>query len=151
MNTKSLPIQAAVLALTLTCGTALRANNIPTAQTMGAANIGQPGLQVVEFRDRAEAKMLRDAYIILATGDHDYNGHRVGAMQQVRSAAELLGLDVAGDAKGWKPQVLSDDRLREAKGLILQVLGAAEVKDQKPVVKRLNEAVHQINVALGIK
>ena len=151
MNTKSLSIQVAVLTLTLTCGAALRANTITTAQTMGSATIGQPGFQMVEFRDRAEAKMLRDAYIILASGDHDYNGHRVGAMQQVRSAAELLGLDVSGDARGGKPQLLSDDRLREAKGLIVQVLGAAEVKDQKPVVKRLNEALHQINEALGIK
>jgi len=30
-------------------------------------------------------------------------------------------------------------------------MGAAEVKDQKKVVKHLQEAVHQINAALGIK
>jgi hypothetical protein len=103
------------------------------------------------FRDSTEAKLLRDAYVILATGDHDYNGHRVGAMQQVRSAADLLGMEVSGDANAKHSQALSDERLREAKRLIVLVLDSAYVKDQKKVVKRLNEAVHQINLALGIK
>ncbi len=95
--------------------------------------------------------MLRDAYIILATGDHDYNGHREGAMQQVKAAADLLSLDLRGDGLGGKPQVLSNERLREAKDLIVHVLDAAALKDQRRIVKHLNEAVHQINVALGIK
>jgi hypothetical protein len=95
--------------------------------------------------------MLRDAYIILSTGDHDYNGHRVDAMQQVRAAADSLGLDVSGDATGGKPQPLSDERMREAKNLIVQVRDSAAVKDQAKVVKKLNEAIHQINSALGIK
>jgi hypothetical protein len=66
-------------------------------------------------------------------------------MEQVRAAADLLGLDLSGDLNAREPQPLSDEKMREAKGLILQVLGAAEVKDQKRVGKHLNEAVHQIN------
>jgi hypothetical protein len=141
----------ATLGVALTCSTALRANTIVTAQTPGGFSVNQDGPQTVVFGDTAGARMLRDAYIILARGDHDYNGHRVNAMQRVRDAADLLGLDLSGDLNAREPQPLSDEKMREAKGLILQVLGAAEVKDQKRVAKHLNEAVHQINQALGIK
>jgi hypothetical protein len=106
---------------------------------------------MVRFSDTAEAKTLRDVYITLATGDHDYNGHRAAAMYQVKAAAELLGLDISGDTKARQPQVLSDDKMRESKLMIVQVMDAAEVKDQRKVIKHLQEAVHQINVALGIK
>lgn len=140
----------AALAAALVCGMSLHANNVPL-QTLGSPNASQGGFQVMAFRDSAEAKMLRDAYIILSTGDHDYNGHRVDAMQQVRAAADSLGLDVSGDATGGKPQPLSDERMREAKNLIVQVRDSAAVKDQAKVVKKLNEAIHQINSALGIK
>ena len=113
-----------------------------------APALSQGGFQVVAFRDSAEADMLRQAYRILATGDHDYNGHRIKAMHAVEAAGKLLDMDLAGDLKDRTPQPLSDDKLREAQGHITQVLGSAEVKDQKRVVKHLNEAVNQINTAL---
>lgn len=107
--------------------------------------------QSVAFRDSAEAKMLHDAYAILATGDHDYKGHRVRAMRAVERGAKLLGMDLAGDLKDKTPQPLSDEKLRQAQGLITQVLGAAEVKNQKRVVKNLTEALNQISTALTIR
>ena len=70
-------------------------------------------------------------------------------MYQVKAAADLLGLDIGGDTKTRQPQVLSDDKMRESKGMILQVMGAAEVKDQKKIVKHLENAVHEINVQPG--
>jgi hypothetical protein len=60
-------------------------------------------------------------------------------------------LDVAGDLKDRTPQALSDARLQEAQGLLNRVLESAEVKGQKKVVKHLNEAVNQINVALQVR
>jgi LDH2 family malate/lactate/ureidoglycolate dehydrogenase len=72
-------------------------------------------------------------------------------MYQIKAAADLLGMDLGGDTGSRQPQELSDDKMRESKGMIVQVMGAAEVKDQKKVVKHLQEAVHQINAALGIK
>ena len=95
--------------------------------------------------------MLRQAYRTLATGDHDYDGHRVKAMHAVEAAGKLLGMDLAGDLKDRTPQPLSDDKLREAQGLITQVLGSAEVKGQKRVVKHLNPAIDHINTALKIR
>jgi len=93
---------------------------------------------------------LRDAYSILSTGDHDYQGHRVKAMHAVEAGAKLLGMDLAGDLKDRTPQKLSDEKLRQAQSLISQVLASAAVKDQKRVVKHLNKAVTEINTALSI-
>jgi hypothetical protein len=72
-------------------------------------------------------------------------------MHAVERAGKLLDMDLAGDLKGRTPQPLSDDKLREAQGLITQVLGSAEVKDQKRITKHLNEAVSQINTALTVR
>jgi hypothetical protein len=148
---KMLLLRAAVLSAALTMGMGLRAATVQTATMLNAPGTGGQTFEFVAFRDSAEANMLRDAYRILATGDHDYNGHRVKAMHAVEEAAKLLGMDVSGDLKDRSPQPLSDDKLREAQGLIAQVLGSAEVKGQKRVVKHLNQAVKHINVALNIR
>jgi len=95
--------------------------------------------------------MMHRAYHILATGDHDYNGHRVAAMREVHKAADLLGLDLHGDYDGRERQFLSDDRLREARHLLEQVLGAAEVKSQDRIARHLHEAIHQIDRALATR
>ena len=95
--------------------------------------------------------MLRRAYIILATGDHDYKGHRVRAMRQIEAAADLLGMNVKGDLKDRQPQPLSDAKLREARNLLQNVLGSSEVKDQKRVTKHISAAVSQIDVALSVR
>lgn len=118
-------------------------NRLTEASPEGAQNVG--------FRDSAEADQLRRAYRILATGDHDYKGHRVRAMHAVEAAGKLLGLNLSGDLRDRTPQRLSDERLREAQGLIAQVLNSAEVKGQARVVKHLNVANQQINVALSIR
>lgn len=101
--------------------------------------------------DSAEAGMLRNAYTILATGDHDYKGHRVHAMHAVKAAADLLGLDLGGDDKFKQPQPLSDAKLREAQSQIQQVINSAAVSHQKRVVKHLEEAISQINTALSVR
>jgi len=153
MNTKHLKTaaKAAVLVTALSCGVNLRAATPSTPQTLGGSVVSQNQYQTVAFSDSAEAGMLRSAYLILATGDHDYKGHRVKAMRQIEAAAKLLGMNLSGDAKDKQPQPLSDAKLREAQGLLQNVLGAAEVKDQKRVTKHITEAINQINVALSIR
>jgi hypothetical protein len=41
--------------------------------------------------------------------------------------------------------------LREASGLLSNVLGSSEVKGQERIAKRINEAINQINIALSIR
>jgi len=153
MNTKHLKTAAksAVFVTVLSCAVSLRATTPSMLQTLGGSVASQNQYQTVAFSDSAEAGMLHRAYRILATGDHDYNGHRVKAMHQIESAAKLLGLDLSGDLKDRQPQALSDAKLREAQGLLQNVLGAAEVKDQKRVTKHITEAIDQINIALSIR
>jgi hypothetical protein len=117
------------------------------------ANVQAPAstfaqFQTVEFRNSAEADMMHRAYRILASGDHDYHGHRMEAMNQIHKAADLLGLDLTGDDKDHERQFLSDDRLREARGLLKNVLGNAEVKGQERISHHIDLAIREIDLAL---
>lgn len=149
-NTLSTSIKAAVLVTALSCCNNVRAITTPADQNLNTLAPGQSFLETVAFSDSAEAGMLHRAYHILATGDHDYHGHRVRAMHQVEAAARLLGLDLSGDLKDRENQVLSDDKLREAAQLLSNVLASAEVKNQKRVTKHLTEATNQINIAMSV-
>ena len=120
----------------------------PQTAIVQTAQAGQ--FETVRFSDTAEADMMHRAYRILAFGDHDYKGHRVAAMKQVKTAADLLGLDLSGDDRNRQPQVLSDDKMREARDLLTHVLNAAEVKGQPRISKHINAAIRQIDIALEI-
>lgn len=140
--------KSAVLVTVLACGINLRAATSASPQTLADAFTGPNQLQTVAF---PEAQTLTGAYLILATGDHDYKGHRVKAMHQIEAAAKLLGMDLVGEAKDRQKQVLSDDKLREARGMLETVLGAAEVRSQPRISKHVSEAINQIDVALSIR
>ena len=153
MNTKHLKsaAKAAVIVTVLAYGVNLHAATPATTQTLNGSVAAPNHYQTVAFSNSAEAGMLQNAYLILATGDHDYKGHRVKAMKHIEAAAKLLGVTLSGDAKDKQPQPLSDAKLREAQGLLQNVLGAAEVKNQKRITKQINNAINQINIALSIR
>lgn len=142
--------KSAVLATILVCGVSLRAATPATSQTLSGVN-GLNPFQTVAMNNFSEAKALTRAYRILATGDHDYQGHRVKAMHQIEAAAKLLGVNLGGDAKDRQKQALSDDKLRDARGLLEIVLNSAEVKAQPRISKHISEAIDQINVALSVR
>jgi len=153
MNAKSLftPLNIIVFTACLSGGVAVRAA-VPTPTPEVAASVAGPSqFESVAFTDSAEAGMLRRAYSILASGDHDYNGHRVKAMHHIERAASLLGFTLRGDDRDRQPQPLSDDKLREAQGLLQNVLGAAEVKSQKKITKQISDAISEINEALTVR
>jgi hypothetical protein len=157
MNTKKIEglfnsIKVAGIVASLTCAVSAWATSAPAqASATSAPGVSQNEIQPVAFSNSAEATLLRQAYSTLATGDHDYRGHRAKAMHAVEAAGKLLGIDLAGDLKDKTPQPLSDEKLRQAQSLISQVLASAAVKDQKRVVKHLNRAVTEINTALTVK
>jgi hypothetical protein len=143
-------LKVAALAVALTYGVGARAATIPATVTF-TPGVGQGSFQEVSFRDRPEADMLRRAYQILATGDHDYKGHRAKAMQEVEEAGRMLDMDLHGDLKDHKPQFLSDDKMREAKGLLEHVLDASEVKGQERISKHVRGALDEIHIALDVR
>lgn len=148
MKIKRLLLTGAALFAAVSFNINLRA---ATPQPLGGAVAGRVEFQTVAFSDSKEAGMLRNAYVILATGDHDYKGHRAKAMRQIEAAARLLGVKLAGDDKDRQKQGLSDAELREAQGLLQSVLAAAQVKDQPRISKHLNGAINQINLALSVR
>jgi len=143
--------KSAVLAAVLACGAHLRAATPSLPQPLGGNVTGPNPFQTVAMSNFSEAKALTRAYLILATGDHDYKGHRVKAMHQIEAAAKLLGVELGGGAKDRQKQVLSDDKLRDTRGLLEIVLNSAEVKAQPRISKHISEAIDQINVALSIR
>jgi hypothetical protein len=147
MKTKHLKTvtKSAVLVTVLACAVSLRAVTPSVPQPLNDGLNGPNQFQTVDF---SEAKALTRAYLILATGDHDYNGHRMKAMDQIEAAAKLLGVNLGGDAKDRQKQVLSIDKLQEASRLLGTVLGAAEVKSQPPISKHIVEAIRQIQIVL---
>ncbi|HEY1787477.1 MAG TPA: hypothetical protein VGJ73_04945 [Verrucomicrobiae bacterium] len=117
-----------------------------TANVQVSASIAQ--FQTIGFNDSEEAGMMHRAYRILASGDHDYHGHRAEALNQIHKAADLLGVDLKGDDKDREKQVLSDDRLHEARDLLHHVLDAAEVKSQERISHHIELAIREIDLAL---
>ncbi|HUA37571.1 MAG TPA: hypothetical protein VMA35_04130 [Candidatus Sulfopaludibacter sp.] len=140
----------AVLTTVLAGGVSLRAATPSMPPPLSDSVAGPNQFQTVAMSNFSEAKALTRAYLILATGDHDYKGHRVKAMHQIEAAAKLLGVDLGGGANDRQKQVLSDDKLRDARGLLEIVLNAAEVKAQPRISKHISEAIDQINVALSV-
>jgi hypothetical protein len=146
-------MKAAVIVTALSCGANLRAVTTPAVQPLDAVNVGLNQFQTVDeavaFRDRPEAKMLTHAYQILATGDHDYSGHRVEAMHHVEKAGGFLGVDLIGDLKHHEKQALSDEKMRQAQRLLQHLIKTAMIKDQPRVIEQLNAAVAEIDLALA--
>jgi hypothetical protein len=143
----------AVTAAVLAGGVSARAvtSSAPPAPSHNTVMERYGDFELTQFRDRPEADMLRRAYHILETGDHDYKGRRVKAMRAVKAAGDLLGVDLRGDGRDREKQALSDDRLREARGLLENVLGAAEVRDQKRISNHIRAAIKDLDGALKIR
>ena len=106
---------------------------------------------VVGFNESAEADLLRNAYHILATGDHDYNGHRARAMHAIEAAARLVGLDLKGDGQDKVVQSLSDDRLRDAKAMVERASRASSLTGHRDIHKHLSSAVRELDTALQMR
>jgi len=151
MKRSYLMLTGAAIIATLACFETSRAATVPAVPMAETPALSPGTFQRMAFRDSAEADMLRRAYRILATGDHDYKGHRVHAMHDVEAAGKLLDMNLAGDLKDHATQPLSDEKLREAEGLLSQVLSSADVKEKSRIVKHLNEAINQINTALAVR
>jgi hypothetical protein len=123
-----------------------------------------------------EATVLRQAFVALAAGNHDYDGHRWKAMKAVKSA--LVPLDdfvlkngtaqmkvatnqgraavASAEAAASKaptvhePQPASDALLRQAGQLLEQVRPALVANEQQHVFKEVDRAIREIKAALKV-
>jgi len=91
--------------------------------------------------------LLDDAYATIAQGKHDYKGHRVRAMEQIKLAVEGLGGGISGKGKARESQMTSDKQLQAAVGLLQQAVPSLTGKP----LKHVNNAIQQLVDALGTK
>lgn len=110
---------------------------------------------VFSFALSAYAEPPRDelvhAYHLLKKADHDYDGHRVKAMEAVQAASHDLGLDVGGELPDKERQWKSDDQLIEARRLLRDARQKLEARDRDRVADHVDTAVKEINAALKTK
>ena len=125
-----------------------------------------------------EAQSLRQAYSALAAGNHDYNGHRAKAMEELKAALKILdgvvlkngtaqqktattqGQTAVQNAQKGASQTstvhedqASSDKLLQQAAQILGPVQASMVahKQQPKVLARVNAAINEINTALKIR
>jgi hypothetical protein len=117
----------------------------------GIKTLAQPPGPLAADGVGAEVQALRQAYIILSSADHDYDGHRIKAMHQIEDACDILGTDIRGDGKGHEPQGASDQQMRQAFQILEQAQTISQSQHQSDVAKHIREAIRQINLALNNK
>jgi hypothetical protein len=149
MKLKKAQFCAALAAITLLpTGTlsARAATFQPATLEANDASAGQATLQPVDWDDRKRFK-LRHAYWLLEQADKDYRGHREAAMKQIKKAGEMMRLDLHGDGWGGEKQRWSDERLREARGLLEDIVDKGGRREHE----HIRAAIRELNKALEIR
>jgi len=124
---------------------------------VAALMLGLPSLSLAKGKvhpavnNHGEAGVLSNAYHILETGDHDYNGHRIKAMHAIEEAAKPLGVHLHGDERDKTPQALSDAKLREVIGMLQHVHGSAKGEHAKHIQAHIHTAITELQTALSIR
>jgi hypothetical protein len=105
------------------------------------------GLKVYAETPREE---LVHAFLLMKKANQDYDGHRGKAMHEVELAAKALDLNIGGDAPERERQWKSDEQLREARRLLVEARDKLEMRDRDRVAARVEAAVKEIDLALGL-
>jgi hypothetical protein len=105
----------------------------------------QPVQLHVDFKwDDSNKRKLRKAYWILEQSDRDYHGHKAKAVEEIKKAGDIIGMDLHGEGYGGEKQRWSDDRLREARSLLKEIAQDSGGHEHE----HLREAIHELDRAL---
>ena len=94
---------------------------------------------------------LKEAYASLSVANHDYEGHRMGAIREIQAAGRIMGMDLRGQSRGTESDRQSEDHLRYARSMLQQVRAQNDYLDRKDrdrVQQHVNQAIREINSAL---
>jgi hypothetical protein len=93
-------------------------------------------------------KQLRRIYWELENANENYGGHKLRAMEEIRHAAEIMGMDLHGEGypHGEKPMEWSNGKLHEARDQLADLAEHSGGREQE----HLREAVHEIDRALDL-
>lgn len=122
-----------------------------------------------------EVNVLKNAYVLLAMGDHDYDGHRVKAMHAVEEAIKKLDHSIMKDGtngqkvvatedeiktaraayharqqgKVHEGQAMSDLQMREAGQLLAKVHESLPAKKHAKAKEHVGHAIKEVEIALS--
>jgi hypothetical protein len=116
-----------------------------------------PSLAFAQGRGRAPAfpadvTAVTQAYRALEQADHDYQGHRIKAMEHLRKAGLILGVTLKGEGRGNEQQGDSDSQLKQAQSM-LQRMSNSKVsgKRHQRAMTHVSNALSELQTALSIK
>jgi hypothetical protein len=123
-----------------------------------------------------EQEVLTSAYILLASADHDYDGHRARAMGYIQKASNILEVDVlkrekvqekikvlkeanvvaqtnlkAQEDVALPAQTVADTQLRMANALIHQVTVSLKASKRHDILEQVVAAHKEIETALTVR
>jgi hypothetical protein len=126
------------------------ANNPARASVLPIALQNGGNAATNQMSPNSAMQAIAGAYSLLASADHDYNGHRVEAMKSLHKAAKKLKVNLTGQGTGGKlPQGDSDAKLRKAQQILQQVRGSYGGSRRGAMVRQhINEAIQHITTAL---
>jgi hypothetical protein len=139
-QTVSFAAGLAILPLNLA---AIQASSPTAPLDLNVSPYQSPALDRVGW-DEAKRKKLRHAYWILEQADHDYAGHRVKAMDEIRRAGKIMDLDLKGDGYGGARPHWSEALLREARRNLQDIVeesGGEEHKHIRLAIKEIDRAL----------
>lgn len=149
MKTYTLPVQisAGIVLALLSCGI----SNGHAASATPIQNAGTGFTQSSPFRpvtwEQFKVEKLQHAYHLLEHADGDYSGHREAAMQSIKKAAEILGVELTGGEHAEESQWKSDRKLEESRRLLKELVEDAKGKEQPHV----HHAIRELDKALKVK
>ena len=146
------------------------------AEALKAAKLKAERVAIEGMKEK-EAEVLRRAYIVMASANHDYNGHRAKAMNHLESAVRLLEDSIAKKgsplakliaeyedtlaaraknaqvlvAPVHENQVVSDKTLKNAAVLLVELRPTIIKLGQKNVTSHVDHAIKEIEIALEIR
>jgi hypothetical protein len=134
---------AALLPFTLMSS---RAASAPSSLDASISGLQQAQFQPVAWEE-AKRHKLRHAYWLLDQADRDYKGHRGKAMEEIKKAAKIMGLDLHGEGYSGEHQAWSDERLREARQLLVDIVDKSHEGEHEHIWK----AIQEIDKALEVR
>jgi len=138
-------VTALAALLPLSIATSHAASN-PSQLNADGAVLQQGQLQRVDWDD-AKRHKLRHAYWLLEQADRDYGGHKGKAMEEIKKAGKIMGMDLHGEGYSGAHQKWSDERLREAKQLLIDIVDTHHEHEHEHIWK----AIQEINKGLEVR
>jgi hypothetical protein len=142
-NYASLAALAALLPLAIASS---RAASNPSHLDADGAALQQAQPRRVDWND-AKRHKLRRAYWLLEQADRDYKGHKGKAMEEIKKAGKIMGLDLHGEGYGGEHQPWSDERLREARRALEDIVDKGHEHEHEHIWK----AIKEIDKALEVR